>query len=52
LCGLRSGVDTKKEAAFLKKSGAKNFCYAGPEALKWRGPKVIKVFLLLFVHKK
>jgi hypothetical protein len=49
MIGLRGN---KKVAAFFQKSGAKNFCLAGPEALQRHGPKVKKVFLLLLVHKK
>jgi hypothetical protein len=44
-------LDEGKQALF-KKSAAKTFVCAGPEALKPHGPKVNKVFLLLFVHKK
>jgi hypothetical protein len=36
----------------LKKAAQKLLVYAGPEAPKRHGPKVSKVFLLLFVHKK
>jgi len=36
----------------FEKSGAKTFGYAGPAAVKPARPKVNKVFLLLFVHKK
>jgi hypothetical protein len=42
----------KKVAAFLKKSGAKNFCLAGPVTAKPARPGFKKFFLLLFVHKK
>jgi hypothetical protein len=44
----------KKEADFLKKSGAKNFCYAGPGAVEATTPQAqsAKVFLLLFLQKK
>jgi hypothetical protein len=41
-----------RKKPLFEKSGAKTFVYAGPEALEWRGRKVYKVFLLLFVHKK
>jgi len=30
----------------------KNFCSATPRSLQGHWPKIIKVFLLLFVHKK
>jgi hypothetical protein len=36
----------------FEKSGAKTFFETGPAALKPARPKVNKVFLLLFVHKK
>jgi len=44
----------KKGAAFLKKSGAKNFCYAGSWAWSSTAPmaQIQKVFLLLFLQKK
>jgi hypothetical protein len=44
-------LKVRKQPLF-EKSGAKTFANAGPEALKWHGPKGNKVFLLLFVHKK
>jgi hypothetical protein len=40
---------TEESSRFLKKAV---FCEFGPVALKPHGPKVNKVFLLLFVHKK
>jgi hypothetical protein len=49
--------EVKKEAAFLKKSGAKNFCYSGAGILQPPWPKLTKVFLVsgapsLFLQKK
>jgi hypothetical protein len=41
MTGLRK---KEKAAAFLKKSGAKNFCYAGPVAVKPARPKITKFF--------
>jgi hypothetical protein len=40
-----------KVAAFLKKSGAKNFCPMSRDA-DTSTAQINKVFLLLFVHKK
>jgi hypothetical protein len=42
----------REAAAFLKKSGAENFCLAGPAAAKPARPKLTEVFLLLFVHNQ
>jgi len=43
-----------EEAAFLKKSGAKNFCYSGPWAVSATTPmaQVKKVFCFFFSKKK
>jgi hypothetical protein len=53
---FRSGsspVYGKEESGrFLKKSGTKNFFETGPVAAKPARPRVNKVFLLLFAHKK
>jgi hypothetical protein len=49
---MGSGVGKGRKQALFEKSAAKTFVYAGPEAMKPHGPRVIKVFLLLFVHKK
>jgi hypothetical protein len=40
--GARASICSKEAAAFLKKSGAKNFCYYGPVALKPARRKGIK----------
>jgi hypothetical protein len=48
MIGLRGN---KKVAAFLKKSGAKNFCSLEPVALKWHGPRV-KSFFASFCSQK
>jgi hypothetical protein len=42
----------KKEAAFLKKSGAKNFYYAGAGILRHPRPKSKEVFCFFFFRKK
>jgi hypothetical protein len=42
----------KQVAAFLKKSGAKNFFYAGAGMFDHPRPKVIKVFCFFFSKKK
>jgi hypothetical protein len=49
---LRAQIKQGSKWPLFEKSGAKTFGYAGPVALKPHGPKVNKVFLLLFVHKK
>jgi hypothetical protein len=38
--------------SFLKKKAPKNFCSATLRSFQGHWPKMIKVFLLLFVHKK
>jgi hypothetical protein len=53
LCSVLSQISLKQEGSrFFEKSGAKNFCWFGPAALKPARPRVKKVFLFLFVHKK
>jgi hypothetical protein len=42
----------KKEAAFLKKSGAKNFYYSGAGILRRPWPKSKEVFWFFFVRKR
>jgi len=42
----------EEEVLFLKKKNQKNVCSATPRSLQGHWPKIIKVFLLLFVHKK
>jgi hypothetical protein len=43
-----------RKQPLFEKSGAKNFFMLGPGRCRRQrpGPRVIKVFLLLFVHKK
>ncbi len=50
--GFQPLTERKRKRAAFEKSGAKTFVYAGPVAAKPARPRVIKVFLLLFVHKK
>ena len=51
---LNGAVGLEESGRFLKKSGAKIFCYAGPWAVSLTTPMAQhnKSFLLLFVHKK
>jgi hypothetical protein len=48
----RKAVAAKKAAAFLKKSGAKNFYDPKPGIFKHRRSRLTKIFLLLFPQKK
>jgi hypothetical protein len=51
LCRPPLHLDSQ-EAAFLKKSGAKNFCYSCAGRFEHHRPGLKKVFLLLFLQKK
>jgi hypothetical protein len=46
------GSQDKRKWPLFEKSGTKNFFETGPAAVKPARPRVNKVFLLLFVHKK